>query len=217
MPRLASSPTFVLMAVLILTKALYTSAPGAANAQSELPPLELKVGDIADVGMAGRQRLLQNLEGALVERLSLGGESGGAVSGNVAMRRSAGSGEMTRHPRDGSHGVVVGSHACSASKRKPSRRASAEPLPSPQPFPPRWPSLRSCAPALAASWLQCAVLTVARGHENPFGTEGMFARRFIVDDRKRARKLNTRPTERLLPRHLPFTATSPIPVRTRPF
>lgn len=33
------------------------------------------------------------------------------------------------------------------------------------------------------------LLTVARGHENPFGTEGMFARRFIDDDKTKARKL----------------------------
>ena len=34
------------------------------------------------------------------------------------------------------------------------------------------------------------LLTVARGHENPFGTEGMFARRFIADNKTEARKLN---------------------------
>lgn len=34
------------------------------------------------------------------------------------------------------------------------------------------------------------LLTVARGHENPFGSEGMFARRFIVDRRDQARHLN---------------------------
>lgn len=33
------------------------------------------------------------------------------------------------------------------------------------------------------------LLTVARGHENPFGTEGMFARRFIADNRIQARQL----------------------------
>lgn len=33
------------------------------------------------------------------------------------------------------------------------------------------------------------LLTVARGHENPFGTEGMFARRFIADSREQARQL----------------------------
>jgi superfamily II DNA or RNA helicase len=33
------------------------------------------------------------------------------------------------------------------------------------------------------------LLTVARGHKNPFGTEGMFARRFIADDRESARHL----------------------------
>jgi len=30
------------------------------------------------------------------------------------------------------------------------------------------------------------LLTVARGHQNPFGTEGMFARRFIDDDKTKA-------------------------------
>src|SRR5262249_1441796 len=39
------------------------------------------------------------------------------------------------------------------------------------------------------------LLTVARGHENPFGTEGMFARRFIGDDRSRARKVNMKMKE----------------------
>lgn len=34
------------------------------------------------------------------------------------------------------------------------------------------------------------LLTVARGHENPFGSEGMFARRFIADRRDQARQLN---------------------------
>lgn len=33
------------------------------------------------------------------------------------------------------------------------------------------------------------LLTVARGHENPFGSTGMFARRFIADDREQARQL----------------------------
>jgi SNF2 family DNA or RNA helicase len=33
------------------------------------------------------------------------------------------------------------------------------------------------------------LLTVARGHENPFGSEGMFARRFISDKRETARIL----------------------------
>ena len=33
------------------------------------------------------------------------------------------------------------------------------------------------------------LLTVARGHENPFGSEGMFARKFIADDREQARQL----------------------------
>jgi superfamily II DNA or RNA helicase len=33
------------------------------------------------------------------------------------------------------------------------------------------------------------LLSVARGHENPFGTEGMFYRRFIDDDRDKARRL----------------------------
>ena len=34
-----------------------------------------------------------------------------------------------------------------------------------------------------------ALLTVARGHENPFGTEGMFARNYIADSRTEARQL----------------------------
>lgn len=38
------------------------------------------------------------------------------------------------------------------------------------------------------------LLTVARGHENPFGSDGMFARRFIADRRDQARQLN--PTAR---------------------
>jgi len=33
------------------------------------------------------------------------------------------------------------------------------------------------------------LLTVARGHENPFGSEGMFARRFIADKKETARVL----------------------------
>jgi hypothetical protein len=33
------------------------------------------------------------------------------------------------------------------------------------------------------------LLTVARGHKNPFGTEGAFARKFIADDRDKARCL----------------------------
>ena len=33
------------------------------------------------------------------------------------------------------------------------------------------------------------LLTVARGHQNPFGSEGMFARKFIADNREQARKL----------------------------
>ena len=33
------------------------------------------------------------------------------------------------------------------------------------------------------------LLSVARGHENPFGTEGMFARKFIADNRQEARHL----------------------------
>src|SRR5216683_916047 len=33
------------------------------------------------------------------------------------------------------------------------------------------------------------LLTVARGHENPFGSEGMFARKFIADNRTQARQL----------------------------
>jgi hypothetical protein len=32
-------------------------------------------------------------------------------------------------------------------------------------------------------------LTVARGHQNPFGSEGMFARKFIADNREQARQL----------------------------
>jgi superfamily II DNA or RNA helicase len=33
------------------------------------------------------------------------------------------------------------------------------------------------------------LLTVARGHQNPFGSEGMFARKFIADSREQARQL----------------------------
>jgi hypothetical protein len=33
------------------------------------------------------------------------------------------------------------------------------------------------------------LLAVARGHQNPFGSEGMFARKFIADDRENARQL----------------------------
>lgn len=33
------------------------------------------------------------------------------------------------------------------------------------------------------------LLTVARGHQNPFGSEGMFARKFIADSREQARHL----------------------------
>jgi SNF2 family DNA or RNA helicase len=33
------------------------------------------------------------------------------------------------------------------------------------------------------------LLTTARGHENPFGQPGMFARRFIADDKDKARQL----------------------------
>lgn len=33
------------------------------------------------------------------------------------------------------------------------------------------------------------LLTVARGHENPFGSEGIFARRFIEDNKNQARRL----------------------------
>ncbi len=32
------------------------------------------------------------------------------------------------------------------------------------------------------------LLTVARGHQNPFGSEGMFARKFIADNREQARQ-----------------------------
>ncbi len=33
------------------------------------------------------------------------------------------------------------------------------------------------------------LLTVARGHQNPFGSEGIFARKFIADNREKARQL----------------------------
>ena len=33
------------------------------------------------------------------------------------------------------------------------------------------------------------LLAVARGHQNPFGSEGVFARTFIADDRTTARQL----------------------------
>ncbi|MER9507216.1 SNF2-related protein [Mesorhizobium sp. M0579] len=33
------------------------------------------------------------------------------------------------------------------------------------------------------------LLSVARGHQNPFGSEGIFARKFIADDRDKARRL----------------------------
>ena len=39
------------------------------------------------------------------------------------------------------------------------------------------------------------LLTTARGHENPFGPPGMFARRFIADAREKARKLRTEAVE----------------------
>src|SRR6266849_9087661 len=35
------------------------------------------------------------------------------------------------------------------------------------------------------------LLTVARGHHNPFGSEGMFARKFIADKREEARRLKS--------------------------
>lgn len=38
------------------------------------------------------------------------------------------------------------------------------------------------------------LLTVARGHENPFGSEGAFARKFIADDREQARQLKPEAT-----------------------
>lgn len=39
------------------------------------------------------------------------------------------------------------------------------------------------------------LLTVARGHENPFGSPGTFARKFIADNREDARKLNAEAQE----------------------
>jgi SNF2 family DNA or RNA helicase len=39
------------------------------------------------------------------------------------------------------------------------------------------------------------LLTVARGHQNPFGSEGMFARRFIADNRTQARQLKAETRE----------------------
>lgn len=39
------------------------------------------------------------------------------------------------------------------------------------------------------------LLTVARGHENPFGNEGQFARRFIAGDREQARQLKPETAE----------------------
>ncbi|WP_010686068.1 SNF2-related protein [Methylobacterium mesophilicum] len=39
------------------------------------------------------------------------------------------------------------------------------------------------------------LLTVARGHENPFGNEGQFARRFIAGDREQARQLKPEAAE----------------------
>jgi superfamily II DNA or RNA helicase len=39
------------------------------------------------------------------------------------------------------------------------------------------------------------LLAVARGHQNPFGSEGIFARTFIADDRTEARHLNPRMRE----------------------
>ena len=39
------------------------------------------------------------------------------------------------------------------------------------------------------------LLTVARGHENPFGSEGMFARKFIADKRDTARQLKAEARE----------------------
>lgn len=35
------------------------------------------------------------------------------------------------------------------------------------------------------------LLTVARGHQNPFGTPGMFARKYIADDKETARRLRS--------------------------
>ena len=39
------------------------------------------------------------------------------------------------------------------------------------------------------------LLTTARGHENPFGSPGMFARRFIADDKEKARQLKVEASE----------------------
>jgi superfamily II DNA or RNA helicase len=39
------------------------------------------------------------------------------------------------------------------------------------------------------------LLTSARGHENPFGSPGMFARRFIADEREKARQLRMEASE----------------------
>jgi superfamily II DNA or RNA helicase len=39
------------------------------------------------------------------------------------------------------------------------------------------------------------LLTVARGHQNPFGSEGAFARKFIADDRDKARHLKSETIE----------------------
>jgi superfamily II DNA or RNA helicase len=39
------------------------------------------------------------------------------------------------------------------------------------------------------------LLTVARGHQNPFGSEGMFARKFIADNREEARHLKAEARE----------------------
>jgi superfamily II DNA or RNA helicase len=39
------------------------------------------------------------------------------------------------------------------------------------------------------------LLTVARGHQNPFGSEGMFARKFIADNREEARRLKAEARE----------------------
>ena len=38
------------------------------------------------------------------------------------------------------------------------------------------------------------LLTIARGHENPFGSEGMFTRKFIADGREQARQLKQEAT-----------------------
>src|SRR5262249_6906904 len=40
------------------------------------------------------------------------------------------------------------------------------------------------------------LLTVARGHQNPFGNEGMFARNFIADNRTQARQLKVQAKDR---------------------